>query len=175
MSVDWLKLKKEKGREKERLPGEGGDYETRADIDYLLKHKDEDIKSFEELRARRKALERRIDAEAAAERRRIDEEKQAIRRKALEDFTIAHLNEYLFVTINGKRLKKLKSLDDLKCPRCGQLMYRARGMCIEMAEHYMQARPEHAASGAMRPGLLVENLQCKGCNEWNSVTVQVVY
>lgn len=175
MNVNWRKLKQDKDAAQAALRREGGDFETKADIDYLLKHKDESFGSFEELRARRKALASRIDAEAKAERRRIEQERQEARIKALESFTIAHLNEHIFVTINGKRLKKIKRFEDLKCPHCGQFMHVARGMCIEMAEHYMQYAPSNGSFNSVRPPIKLESVKCQGCGETCQVLVQVVY
>jgi hypothetical protein len=56
--------------------------------------------------------------------------REEARFKAVEHWTNKNLNEHIVVNIAGQRLKKIKGFEDLRCPKCKNPIYKARGMTI---------------------------------------------
>jgi hypothetical protein len=172
MGPNWLLKKEDKDMKNDQLRMMLGDEtDLKQDLDYLLRNRDASPESLAELRQKRLREEAEIERQAAIERAKLEEKRQIARVKAIENWTIQNLGEHIVITIQDKRLKKMRSFDDIACVKCHKPLYRGRGMAIEAAE-YLKTSP---LGGTVRPSVNIESVVCASCNEANRVMVQSVW
>jgi hypothetical protein len=172
MGPNWLSKKDDKDMKNGQLrmmPGDESD--LKQDLDYLLRNRDASPESLAELRQKRLREEAEIERQAAIERAKLEELRQIARIKAIEEWTMKNLGEHVFVTIQDKRLRKIKGFDDIACSKCHKPLYRGRGMAIEAAE-YLKVSPPGAT---IKRSISIENVVCANCGEGNCVMVQTVW
>lgn len=139
-------------------------------MDWMLKHPGE-ASSLAEVRNKRLAEEREIERKAQEEREAKDKARAEARAADLEAFAIGQLNKHIVVTIQGRRLSKMSSWDDLKCDKCGAALYKVRSQVMQAADTYRRA----VASNTHPPGIFNDPGRCKACDTMNTILVQVIY
>jgi hypothetical protein len=103
---------------------------------------------------------------ASVEQSKLKEERELARIQAIEAWTIKNLGEHIVVSIADKRIKQLRSFEDVACARCHQMLYQGRGICIEAAEQF-----KIGMTNTSRPTVNIQTVVCAGCKEPNKVMV----
>jgi len=168
--MSWSQKKKEQDRAEYEIRAIGGDSDTLKDMDWMLKHPGEG-KTLAEVRQRRMAEALEVEQKAAEEKRLANEARAAAHEAEILKYAVEHLNKNIVITIQGRRLSKASSFDDLKCDVCGEPLHKARGMAIEASEHHRRS-PTY---GDIHPFLKVDHQVCKSCNLQNKIMVQVIH
>jgi len=128
--------------------------------------------SLEQLRKERILEEqKRIqeEREARYEKRRKSEE---ARRKALEKYVLDHYGKNLFVTLNGRRISKVKGPESITCGHCGNPLLNVFGYLCEMGERLRVIDPRNPPLQGVP--VFSNTLTCPGCKENNAVLIQML-
>lgn len=111
---------------------------------------------------------------AEAKRLRVQERKmrQKEREAAAEKDIVENWEEHYILSIDGKRVKKIKKLETV-CPFCGEPHTRPRGALIELYEwrRNHQDAPSPYING---PPIRSESVRCGKCGRSFSFTAQLI-